>query len=176
MVEKTDVAQISQDCRKMERVKFWLYCRRTANAAQHRSKARGLNCDIDAYAIDALLVQQGWRCAISGIRLVAPASASKSGRDAFAPSLVIHGGAQGADRIAREWCICRKVECRGYAADWKRHGRAAGPIRNQRMLDDGKPDLVIAFPGGRGTADMVRRAIATGIRAIEIPEATDHRG
>lgn len=43
------------------------------------------------------------------------------------------------------------------------NGKAAGPIRNQRMLDEGKPDLVVAFPGGRGTADMVRRAKAAGV-------------
>lgn len=44
---------------------------------------------------------------------------------------------------------------------------AAGPIRNQQMLDDGKPDLVVAFPGGKGTADMVRRARVAGIPTIE---------
>jgi hypothetical protein len=50
-----------------------------------------------------------------------------------------------------------------YVAQWKKHGRAAGPIRNQRMLDKGKPDLVVAFPGGRGTADMIRRAERAGV-------------
>lgn len=40
-------------------------------------------------------------------------------------------------------------------AEWDRLGRKAGPIRNQRMLDEGKPALVIAFPGGTGTAGMV---------------------
>jgi hypothetical protein len=48
-------------------------------------------------------------------------------------------------------------------ADWNTHGRAAGPIRNQRMLDEVKPELVVAFPGGRGTADMVRRAREAGV-------------
>jgi hypothetical protein len=47
-------------------------------------------------------------------------------------------------------------------------GKAAGPIRNQRMIDEGKPDLVIAFPGGRGTADMVSRAKKAGIPVQEI--------
>jgi hypothetical protein len=50
--------------------------------------------------------------------------------------------------------------------DWKRHGPAAGPMRNQRMLDWG-PDLVVAFAGGKGTADMVRRARAAGVDVIE---------
>jgi hypothetical protein len=50
-----------------------------------------------------------------------------------------------------------------YKAEWDKHGRAAGPIRNQQMLDDGKPDLVLAFAGGRGTDDMCRRAREAGI-------------
>jgi predicted polyphosphate/ATP-dependent NAD kinase len=45
-------------------------------------------------------------------------------------------------------------------------GKAAGIIRNQRMLDEGKPDLVIAFQGGDGTADMVRRANKSKIPTI----------
>lgn len=80
---------------------------------------------------------------------------------------VIQGGAHGADQIAREWCASRFVVYENYAADWKTHGKAAGPLRNQRMIDQGKPDLVLAFPGGRGTADMVRRAKTAGIRVRE---------
>lgn len=50
-------------------------------------------------------------------------------------------------------------------ADWKKHGKAAGPIRNQSMLTEHKPDLVIAFPLGesKGTRDMIRKAKAAGI-------------
>ena len=53
-------------------------------------------------------------------------------------------------------------------ADWEKHGKAAGAIRNQQMLDDYHPDAVIAFPGGRGTADMIKRARARMIDVIEI--------
>ena len=76
---------------------------------------------------------------------------------------IIHGGAAGADTLAREWAEVYGVPYREFPADWKTHGRAAGPIRNQRMIDEGKPDLVVAFPGGRGTADMIRRAEAAGV-------------
>lgn len=76
---------------------------------------------------------------------------------------IIQGGARGADQLAREWCFSREVAYDNYPADWKTHGPAAGPIRNQRMLDAGKPDLVVAFPGGKGTADMVERAKRSGI-------------
>lgn len=78
--------------------------------------------------------------------------------------VVIQGGAAGADCIAREWCGSRGVPYDNFPADWKAHGKAAGPMRNQRMIDKGRPDLVVAFPGGRGTADMVRRARAAGIK------------
>jgi len=85
------------------------------------------------------------------------------------PDLVlIHGGARGADRAADEWAVVSWVVVEEYKADWKNDGRAAGPIRNQRMLDLGKPDLVIAFPGGRGTADMVKRARKAGVEVMEI--------
>lgn len=55
------------------------------------------------------------------------------------------------------------IEERRYPAQWSLHGRSAGPRRNQRMLDEGRPDLVLAFPGARGTADLVRRAQAAGV-------------
>ncbi len=73
---------------------------------------------------------------------------------------IIQGGAHGADQMAREWCQSRGVAYENYPANWEVEGKAAGPIRNQRMIDDGKPDRVIAFPGGKGTRDMIRRAQA----------------
>jgi hypothetical protein len=84
------------------------------------------------------------------------------------PTLLLHGGASGADHFASNWADFEGVKSQVFPADWAEHGRAAGPIRNQRMLDEGKPDLVIAFPGGRGTADMVRRAKAAGIKVREV--------
>lgn len=72
--------------------------------------------------------------------------------------LLIHGGASGADDLAGQWARHVGVNWKGFTAYWKTEGKAAGPKRNQRMLDEGKPDIVIVFPGGDGTADMVRRA------------------
>lgn len=86
---------------------------------------------------------------------------------------IIQGGAPGADRFAREWSHQRKCRYENFPADWKAHGRAAGPIRNQQMIDEGKPTKVIAFPGGRGTADMVRRARAAGIPVFEFLDRKD---
>jgi hypothetical protein len=79
---------------------------------------------------------------------------------------VIHGAARGADRLAGAWAQRNRIPVRPFPADWDRYGMRAGPVRNQQMLDQ-KPDLVIAFPGGRGTADMVRRARAAGLEVIE---------
>jgi hypothetical protein len=81
---------------------------------------------------------------------------------------VIQGGAPGADFLAKLWAEARNVPCVELRADWRAHGRSAGPIRNMLMLEKGKPDLVLAFPGGRGTADMVRQARAAGVRVREI--------
>jgi len=85
-------------------------------------------------------------------------------------TVLIEGGATGADTLAAAWAhLVRERDHTGQPrslclfANWQKHGRAAGPIRNQEMIDVGKPDLLVAFPGGRGTADMVRRARAAGI-------------
>lgn len=82
-------------------------------------------------------------------------------------TVLINGAAAGADALAVSWALSRGLTIESYAADWKTHGRAAGPIRNQQMLDAGKPELVVAFPGGDGTADMVRKARATGVEVFE---------
>ena len=80
---------------------------------------------------------------------------------------LVHGAASGADRLSGEWAASRGVPVEANPADWKKYGRAAGPIRNSQMLDD-KPDLVIAFPGGKGTADMIRKAQSAGLTVIRI--------
>lgn len=84
-------------------------------------------------------------------------------------AVIIHGNAPGADSLAAEWARRSRVPVEAYPADWRR-GKGAGPERNARMLAEGKPDLVVAFPGGRGTADMVRRARAAGVRVVEVVE------
>ena len=87
--------------------------------------------------------------------------------DMLRPTEVIQGGATGADALAAQWAKARKVvglvTCK---ADWAKHGKAAGPIRNQHMLDTRKPDLVVAFPGGNGTRDMIDRAHSQGFRTV----------
>ena len=80
--------------------------------------------------------------------------------------LIIEGGATGADFLAREWAMARGVPFKTYDAEWTTYGKPAGPIRNAKMLADGKPDMVLAFPGNRGTADMIAQATRAGVPAI----------
>lgn len=83
-------------------------------------------------------------------------------------SVVIDGDARGADRMAGIWADSRKISRAIFPADWKTLGRAAGPIRNEQMLREGRPELVVAFPGGRGTAHMVRLSREAGVPVIEV--------
>jgi predicted Rossmann-fold nucleotide-binding protein len=81
---------------------------------------------------------------------------------------VIHGGATGADELAHHWAINRGLEIEVFHAAWNREGHSAGPRRNARMLAEGKPDVAVAFPGGRGTADMVWRLNLASVAVWEI--------
>lgn len=73
-------------------------------------------------------------------------------------ALIIEGGATGADRLARTWAIANHVPYLTVEAEWHAYGRAAGPIRNRRMITEGHATGVVAFPGGRGTANMRAQA------------------
>jgi hypothetical protein len=75
---------------------------------------------------------------------------------------IVHGAAIGADHLAAEAAFLLGYRTEAYPADWEKHGRAAGPIRNRQMLDT-KPDLVIAFGHGKGTSDTVTEARHRGI-------------
>lgn len=71
---------------------------------------------------------------------------------------IIEGGATGADYLAKSWAVERGVVVRTFYADWKMYGRAAGPIRNKQMINEGDPTIVVAFPGGSGTKNMIKQA------------------
>lgn len=80
---------------------------------------------------------------------------------------IVTGGASGADALAERYGKEKNIPVSVHKAEWHKYGKAAGPKRNQRMLDEEKPDYVVAFPGGRGTTDMVRRARDQGFAVIE---------
>ena len=80
-------------------------------------------------------------------------------------SEIIHGACHkgGADILAEDWAKSRQVNYRGIPAKWGKLGKRAGRIRNKEMLDAASPSGVVAFPGGDGTADMVKQARDRGI-------------
>lgn len=84
-------------------------------------------------------------------------------RDERGITLIINGGAKGADALARDWARSKAIPYLTCPADWETHGRAAGPIRNKLMLSIVRVDLVLAFPGGKGTASMCRLATEAGV-------------
>ena len=86
------------------------------------------------------------------------------------PTIIIHGAARGADSLANNWALANDVPVRAFAANWKKHGKAAGMIRNREMLEQGKPDLIIAFAGGKGTENMCRLAKKHGVPVIQVSE------
>lgn len=107
-----------------------------------------------------------------------------------ASPVLVYGGASGADEYARLWATQAYAwKTERFEADWDRecdnrctHGPrrkrrdgstfcpSAGPIRNQRMIDEGQIELLIAFPGGNGTMDMIRRAKAAEVLILRVDE------
>jgi hypothetical protein len=86
---------------------------------------------------------------------------------------LIHGACPtGADKFADDWAKERGVAAWAFPANWRKHGRAAGPIRNRDMAERTSPDFVVAFPGGAGTRNMIDISAELGINLIE-PFAAD---
>ena len=87
-------------------------------------------------------------------------------------TVIIHGGCRGTDSIAGYLAKQMGMEVQVYKADWNKQGKGAGPQRNQRMIDEGKPDLVVAFhddiDNSKGTLDMVTRAKKSGLEVLLI--------
>jgi predicted polyphosphate/ATP-dependent NAD kinase len=82
--------------------------------------------------------------------------------------VLVHGGCRGADDLcARTAYFKYNAKTEAYYADWKKYGRAAGPKRNREMLESGI-DLLIAFPGGKGTFNCVMTARGLGIPVLEV--------
>lgn len=86
------------------------------------------------------------------------------------PGMLIEGGARGADRLCREWAQARGVHVITMDALWDHYGRRAGMVRNAAMVEVARrlSAVLVAFPGGDGTADCVRRALGVGMTVIEV--------
>lgn len=79
---------------------------------------------------------------------------------------LLSGGARGADTLAIEWAALHGIKTHVEMADWTRLKKAAGPVRNQLMLDRYKPRGAVMFPGWRGTPDMLSRCLANGVPVL----------
>lgn len=99
--------------------------------------------------------------------------------DELAPDLVIHGAARGADSLAGAWARSRGIPAIDFPANWHIHGKRAGMVRNQSMADalgvarkNRHGTVIVAFPGGRGTAHMVSTGFANQFRVVTCDDLT----
>ena len=107
-------------------------------------------------------LQPGWHSAIIGVL---------DAINQWSPvSEIWHGGASGTDASANSWAKDKRIKVICHRAQWDRYGRGAGPRRNQAMID-ARPDLVVVFPGGRGTADCASRALDAALDVIDMRKA-----
>tara|TARA_B100000745_G_C20122409_1_gene384325 strand:+ start:816 stop:1202 length:387 start_codon:yes stop_codon:yes gene_type:complete len=81
---------------------------------------------------------------------------------------LIHGHAKGADTLGELWAKLNEIPSLGFRANWTKHGKAAGHIRNTKMLKEGRPDVVIAFPGGKGTKNMMDQTTKNNVPLIVV--------
>lgn len=93
--------------------------------------------------------------------------------DGYDITTIIEGEARGADTLAAIYGGRRGVAVLRFPAQWDKHGRSAGPIRNKQMLVEGNPELVIAFrgPNSKGTQNMIDQSIKAGVevKIIDVP-------
>ena len=116
--------------------------------------------------IDALAEMAKERVLVCGGRDFQDYAMLEGYLDRIDPQLIIHGDAPGADRLANKYALSRDLPMEVYPADWENLGRSAGPRRNIQMLKEGKPTLVVAFPGGKGTEHMANIAARSGVPVL----------
>ena len=87
-------------------------------------------------------------------------------------SVVVHGSIAGVGIIAEAWARRHGIAVVRYPPNWEFYGKKAEGLRSDFMLTDSRPDFVVAFPGGRHTADLVQRAINVGLAVLAIPPNT----
>lgn len=112
--------------------------------------------DLLNQTLDALCVERGWT------------TEPDEHGNTLANVFVIGGKARGADTMAIDWAVDNWCEFQEYPADWQTHGKRAGYLRNVQMHEEGKPDVVVAFPGGRGTEMMIGIAVKAGTEVIKV--------
>lgn len=114
---------------------------------------------------------------VTGGRNYSNVVAVREALDSLLPHMVVQGGAPGADRLAARWARTMGVQLVTFEAMWDVHGKAAGPMRNEMMArfgvhmqEEGHQVRVVAFPGTRGTADMIKQSENHGLPVLWIME------
>lgn len=82
--------------------------------------------------------------------------------------VLIHGGSQFLGSDVEDWARETGVDVVRYPPNWQRHGKQAERHRNQFMLTDSRPDVIIALPGGDDTLELVSQAKASGIHVLTV--------
>ena len=88
---------------------------------------------------------------------------------------LVNGGARGVDTFARNWALDRRIDIIDVPAIWDNYGKSAGPRRNRLMARLIAPhiSMLVAFPGGVGTANMIANARQLKIAVFEYSEDGD---
>lgn len=81
-------------------------------------------------------------------------------------TLVIHGGERGVDSLTDAWAMNKRLPIEAYRPDWPLHGKLADAKRQVEMLRSGRPTMLVAFPGGKGTKNLVQLAYSIPIPTI----------
>lgn len=84
---------------------------------------------------------------------------------------VVSGDQHGADAVGEMAAARLGITVKPFPAEWRKFGNQAGPIRNRKMA--AYSDICLAFPGGKGTASMLREAVKSGLRIVETPAAAE---
>ena len=123
--------------------------------------------------INGNVTKDGPRVLVTGGRHYSDHTNLANALSTIGPSQIIHGAATGADTLSGQFADTNGLEVRRYPVTpeaWNTVGKSAGIKRNMLMLDTEKPDMVLAFPGGNGTAHMTSYAHSQGYRVLKVDE------
>ena len=82
----------------------------------------------------------------------------------FEISCVLSGAAAGVDALGERFALEHNIPIERFPADWKRFGRAAGPVRNRILAQHAKALIALMHPNSTGTRNMIQTAHQAGLK------------